>query len=124
MHGPKNRHGHLLTRLVISQEVSCIVHYLCNGVIPWQWFTPCTPVSPINKTGRHVITEILLKVALNTIKQKTNKQYILVVASHRQIYHTRFEVTTSVVICTDCKGSCKSNYHTITAMTAPGMYCH
>ena len=30
-----------------------------------------------------------------------------------------FELTTSVVIGTDCMSSCKSNYHTITAMTAP-----
>jgi hypothetical protein len=36
-------------------------------------FSPGLPVSSINKTGRHDITEILLKVALNTIKQ-TNKQ--------------------------------------------------
>ena len=28
-----------------------------------------------------------------------------------------FELTTLVVICTDCTGSCKSNYHT--TMTAP-----
>jgi hypothetical protein len=27
--------------------------------------------------------------------------------------------TTSVMMGTDCIGSCKSNYHTITAMTAP-----
>jgi hypothetical protein len=32
---------------------------------------------------------------------------------------SRFELTTSVVIGTDCIGSCKSNYHTITAMMAP-----
>ena len=31
----------------------------------------------------------------------------------------RFELTTSVVIGTDCIGSCKSNYYTITATTAP-----
>ena len=31
---------------------------------------------------------------------------------------SRFELT-SVVICTDCIGSCKSNYNTITATTAP-----
>jgi hypothetical protein len=31
----------------------------------------------------------------------------------------RFELTTSVVIGTDCIGSCKSNYHTITVTTAP-----
>ena len=35
---------------------------------------------------------------------------------------SRFELITSVVIDTDCIGSCKSNYHTITAMTAPCMY--
>ena len=29
--------------------------------------SPCTPVCPYNKTERHDITEILFKVALNTI---------------------------------------------------------
>jgi len=33
---------------------------------------------------------------------------------------SRFELTTSVVIGTDCIGSCKSNYHTINATVAPG----
>ena len=37
-----------------------------------QWFSPCTPVSSTNKTDCHDITEILLKVALNTINQPTN----------------------------------------------------
>jgi hypothetical protein len=32
--------------------------------------SPGTPVSSTNKTDRHDITEILLKVALNTINQK------------------------------------------------------
>ena len=37
----------------------------------WQFcgFFLSTPVSSINKTDRHDITEILLKVALNTINQ-------------------------------------------------------
>ena len=35
--------------------------------------SPDTPVSSINKTDRHDISEILLKLALNTIKQ-TNHQ--------------------------------------------------
>ena len=30
-----------------------------------------------------------------------------------------FELTTLLVICTDCTGSCKSNYHTIMATTPP-----
>ena len=34
-----------------------------------QWFSQGPPVSSTNKTDHHDITEILLKVALNTIKQ-------------------------------------------------------
>jgi hypothetical protein len=34
-----------------------------------RWFSPGTPVSSTNKIDRHDITEILLKVVLNTIKQ-------------------------------------------------------
>jgi hypothetical protein len=49
------------------------------------------------------------------------------ITSHWQTFHImlytspwlRFELTTSVVIDTDCIGSCKSNYHTITVTTAP-----
>jgi len=32
-----------------------------------RWFSPDTPVSFTNKTDRHDITEIVLKVALNTL---------------------------------------------------------
>ena len=35
------------------------------------------------------------------------------------MFWSRFELTTSVVIVTDCIGSCKSIYNTITARTAP-----
>ena len=42
----------------------------CDKVCQWlttgSWFSPCTPVLA-NRTDRHDITEILLKVALNTI---------------------------------------------------------
>jgi hypothetical protein len=39
-----------------------------------RWVSPGTPASSTTKTGRHDIAEILLKVALNTIKsnQKSN----------------------------------------------------
>ena len=39
--------------------------------------------------------------------------------SHTVVHHAWFELTTSVVICTDYIGSCKSNYHTIMAPMAP-----
>jgi hypothetical protein len=35
-----------------------------------QWFSPATPVSSTNKTDRHDIAEVLLKVVLNTITLK------------------------------------------------------
>ena len=35
-----------------------------------RWFSPGPPVYSTNKTDRHDITEILLKVALNTIKKQ------------------------------------------------------
>jgi hypothetical protein len=34
-----------------------------------QWFSPGTPASSTTKTGRHDISEILLKVKLNTTNQ-------------------------------------------------------
>jgi hypothetical protein len=44
---------------------------LCDQVCQWLavglWFSPGTLVSSTNKTDRHNITDILLKVALNTI---------------------------------------------------------
>ena len=51
---------------------------LCDKVCQWlatgQWFCPGTPVSSTNKTDHLDITEILLKVVLNTINQPTNHQ--------------------------------------------------
>ena len=38
-----------------------------------QWFSPGTSVSSTNKTDRHDITEILLKVAFNTINLNLKK---------------------------------------------------
>ena len=46
---------------------------LCDKVCQWfatgQCFSPDTSVSSTNKTDHHDITEILLKVVLNTINQ-------------------------------------------------------
>jgi hypothetical protein len=36
-----------------------------------QWFSQGTPASSTTKTGHHDIAEILMKVALNTIKSKS-----------------------------------------------------
>jgi hypothetical protein len=61
----------------ISIRARCIT--LCGKVCQWlaagRWFSPGT-VSSTNKTYLRDITEILLKVALNTIKQ-WNKQTVI-----------------------------------------------
>ena len=54
-------------------------------------------------------------------------QSVLLGKPHTKLYHimlynspySRFELTTSVVIGTDCKGSFKSNYHTVTTTMVP-----
>jgi hypothetical protein len=50
---------------------------LCDKVCQWhptgRWFSTGPLVSSTNKTDRHDIAEVLLKVALNTIKQKQNQ---------------------------------------------------
>ena len=64
----------LMLRVRISIRARCTT--LCDKVCQWlvtgRWFSPGPPVSSTNKTDCHDITEILLKVALNTIKQANN----------------------------------------------------
>jgi hypothetical protein len=58
---------------------------VCQSFAAGRWFFPLTPVSSTNKTYRHDITEILLKVALkhhtpNPIRKKNiqGKHLILI----------------------------------------------
>ena len=46
-----------------------------------RWFSPGTLASSTNKTGRHDIAELLLKVALNTINQIKSNQSIFIVTT-------------------------------------------
>ena len=70
---------------------------LCDKVCQWlatgRWFSSGSPVSSTNKADRHDITDILLKVALNTIKQINKQNHIVkpgknIVGNrgHKQIY--------------------------------------
>jgi hypothetical protein len=60
-------------RISIRERRTTLCDKVCQWLAPGRWFSPNRSVSSTNKTDRHDITEILLKVASNTIKQ-TNKQ--------------------------------------------------
>ena len=83
----RGRHGHdcMVGGFTTTYSISAYHHWcsirarcttLCDKVCQWlttgRWFSPGPPVSSTNKTDCHDITEILLKVQLNTIKPKTN----------------------------------------------------
>ena len=66
---------------------SCFFHViwflypnLCDKVCQWlttgQWFSPGNLVNSTNKTDRHDITKILLKVLLNTINERNGRTLI------------------------------------------------
>jgi hypothetical protein len=56
----------LWVRISIRARCTTLCDKICQWLATGRWFSP---VSSTNKTDRHDITEILLKVALNTIKQ-------------------------------------------------------
>jgi hypothetical protein len=61
----------LITTNVVSSnpaQARCTrYNIVCQLLAAGLWFSPDTPVSSTNKSDRHDITEILLKVVLNTI---------------------------------------------------------
>ena len=66
----------LWVRIAIRARCTTFCNTVCRWLASGWWFFSGPPVSSTNKTDRHDITEILLKVVLNTIKQanKTSRQ--------------------------------------------------
>jgi hypothetical protein len=52
---------------ILNYQMSAIK--VCQWLATGQWFYPGPPVSSTNNTDHHDITEILLKMALNTIRE-------------------------------------------------------
>ena len=65
----------LWVRISIRARSATVCDTVCQWLATGRWFSPSAPVSSTYKTDRHDITEIVLKVALNIIKQ-TNKNNI------------------------------------------------
>jgi hypothetical protein len=83
-------------RGVQHDVILCVSHLRQVG-----GFFPGPPVSSTNTTNSHDINEILLKVALNTIKQtnkQTHKQYILRRNPHSVLYTIFVDQIPSLVI--------------------------
>jgi hypothetical protein len=60
----------ITTNVVSLNPTQAIQHYVIKFVSDYstgRWFSPGTPFSSTNKTDRHDITEILLKMVFNTI---------------------------------------------------------
>jgi hypothetical protein len=71
----------LMLRVRILLRRGVLDTTLCDKVCQWfatcRWFSPGTPVSSTNNTDRHDITEIVLKVTLNTIYKPNIAYYSL-----------------------------------------------
>ena len=69
---------------------------LWDQVCQWHtaggWFSPVTPVFPINKTYLHNITEILLKVALSTITLLTLFRYGCTLVKNKNVNIINFVI--------------------------------
>jgi hypothetical protein len=61
----------LWVRISIRARCTTLRDKVCQWLETGWWFSLGPPVSSTNKTDCHDITEIWLKVALNTIKQKS-----------------------------------------------------
>jgi hypothetical protein len=77
---------------------------VCQWLVAGRWFSPGIPVFPTNKTERHNIAEILLKVALNTINLTLTLQLV---------FSFFLSATSSPADCMGtfaCSAKCKSAY--------------
>ena len=66
----------LWVRILIMARCTALCDKVCQWLPTGWWFSSGPPVSSTNKTDLHDITEILLKVALSTIKQINKQKHV------------------------------------------------
>jgi hypothetical protein len=62
----------LWVRISIRERCTTLCDQVCQWLGTGRWFSTGSPISYTNNTDCHDITELLLKVALSTIKQTSN----------------------------------------------------
>jgi hypothetical protein len=100
----------VLMQIQIYKEMT---YALCPFVCLFVWWclTPLSTIFQLYRGGT-----VLLVEKTTDLSQVTDKLFHIMLCTSPW---SRFELTTSVVIGTGCICSCISNYHTITATTAP-----
>jgi hypothetical protein len=66
-----------------------------------------------------IVTWLICNSNMTSFFRFVNKRAIYRLGRDKILISPGFKFTTLVVICTDCTGSSKSNYHTITTTAAP-----
>ena len=81
--------------------------------------TPFSTIFQLYRSGQFLLVEITWVLWENNRSAQVTEKLYHVMLYRVNLVWTRFELTTFVVIGTDCIGNCKFNYYTITTMNAP-----